>query len=168
MVFENGFNDIEAFDIAISLESEGERFYGAAAEGSQRPSVKEIFRALRETEVEHRQLFEELKAGLSVRDADYDYSGRKEIAEYLRALVDTEVYSKYGAPEEMARGVANDEEALLIGIQAERDSIAYYSAVLEVTRSASARQALERILAEEKRHLVQLQQELSTIERREA
>ena len=61
---------------------------------------------------------------------------------------------------EMTKEVSSEAEALELGIQVERDTIAYYDVLLSRARSETRKEALNRILAEERKHLVKLQEEL--------
>jgi rubrerythrin len=80
------------------------------------------------------------------------YAG--EYAEYLNSLVNSLVFKNPRDAKQQSRG-SSEIEALTTGIQAEKDSIIFYSEVLSMAKD-SDKANLEAIIREEKSHLQQL------------
>jgi len=146
-------SDNEILTVAMNIEEDGHRFYDAVARNSKRKETNEIFERLRDEEMEHKKTFKEMLDSLSKSDS-YDYFGISEdIASYLRALVDTGVFKNTDA-ESIKK--LNEIKALEIGIQAEKDSVLFYSEAQKSSVNPKARDIINTIIEVEKGHIVSL------------
>lgn len=141
------FNAVEAYTIACKIEREGIRFYGLLIEKTAHAGVKELLTCLRNAEEEHLKLFEHLLEGaeqIAERRDDDD----------LLDSVDDNVFS-ISEPEAYA---ADFEQALQMGIIIEKRSLAFYLAVEKNTESSEGKNALRKVIDEERTHWNQLRQ----------
>jgi rubrerythrin len=79
----------------------------------------------------------------------------EEYEAYLKALIDSLVFTSDQVAREMASKVDSDVEAIQIGLGAEKDSILFYTEVRDLVR-ASDRDVVDKIIREEKSHMRQL------------
>lgn len=152
MKYEN-FNDAEALKIAINIEEEGLEFYSLLMKSAKDEKVKEIFSQLALAEKKHMALFQ--KALLEVTDAATMAQGCEDytVDLYLKDLVETGIFTKKGEARRLATEIKTDADALRIGIQAEKDSILYYTEAVKNTKHEGGKKAFEQLTNEEKKHL---------------
>ena len=146
-------NEMEAIKIAVSIEEGGLAFYRAAAQSARDPETAKVFDSLARAEAAHKEIFLEMQDEIASAGRSLGFTDAPEVDAYIRQLVKTNVF---GSPEEAAQKGRNTSlaEALDLGIQAERDSILFYSALVDATADKTTHKALERLIAEERRHLV--------------
>ncbi|MBM7623616.1 ferritin-like domain-containing protein [Sporohalobacter salinus] len=150
------FNSLEVLKMAMNIEEQGKKFYQKCVEVNTEPKVKEIFAQLRDDEKEHYQYFKDLLAQFDEADKSTtrDYLYNQQVNGYLKSLVDTKVFP---STEEATNDIAHNlEEAVEMGIDAEKNSLLLYQELIEVEEDDDTIEALKKLILEEKRHLVQL------------
>src|SRR3990172_8817872 len=154
------FNDAEALKIAINIEEEGLAFYSILMKNAKDEKVKEIFSRLASAEKKHLSIFQkayaEITSPISPVQGCEDYT----VDSYLKYLVDTGIFTEKGAARRLAAEITTDVEALKIGIQAEKDSILYYTEAAKNTKYETGKMAFEQLANEEKKHLKMLAEQL--------
>ncbi|MCF6158862.1 MAG: hypothetical protein E3K32_09890 [wastewater metagenome] len=162
MKYEN-FNDAEALKIAINIEEEGLEFYSALAKNAKDARVKEVFSKLASDEKEHFICFQ--KAYLEIPSSVNPSVNPEEytVDLYLKYLIDTGIFTQKGKARALVNEIKTDVDALKIGIQAEKDSILYYTEAAKITIYESGKQAFERLVKEEKKHLKLLTEQLNVL-----
>lgn len=156
------FNIIEITKIAIDMEKEGQEFYRKASALTEDEKLRSMFILLAEQEKKHAEIFYDLhKAFSETENLKDDYLYDEEVALYIKALVDNKVFKQ----EELDKIKKMDsmKDALQLGINSEKNSILFYSEIIRNTKSAEVLGALSLILAEEKKHLVDLTNLINTI-----
>ncbi|OCL28549.1 rubrerythrin family protein [Orenia metallireducens] len=151
------FNALEILKIAMNVEKQGENFYKRCVEVNSEPEVKAVFKELQEDEQEHYQYFKRLLEIFDEEDKSItrDYLYDPEVNQYLRALVDTKIFPD---DEEVTDDIAHNLlEAIEVGIKAEKNSLLLYSELLEMEIDEQTLDALEKLIIEEKRHLIKLE-----------
>jgi len=147
------FSGSELINIAIGIEGRGIVFYDVMAKSTQNEAAREVFNYLADMERDHIEAFKNM-----LEDADkfqIPAGESKQYTAYLRALVDSAVFSDDMVTSEMAAQAESDAAALELAIRAEKDSILFYYEMKEVMpRRAQA--TVDNIIAEEKSHLRQL------------
>lgn len=146
-------NEIEAIKIGIDIEQQGFKFYASAEEHAKDPNIGELFGWLAKEELNHIDDFKSLLDTL-LKDKEkltgYDDPA---VTEYLRYLVKAHIFS---SPEETARLSEHTEdqiEAINIAIQLEKDSIMFYTELMENSQSPEGMKAFAHLIEEEKKHL---------------
>lgn len=159
------FNDLEAIKIAMDIERRGEKFYTAAANKLDEEEIQGVLIDLAQQEKEHKETFQELyKDAASQKDKfDDTYLFDPEISNYLSAMVETVVFPSDEKLDEVLKDINNAEDALLLGIQAEKDSILFYTEMIIYSKLVEAKEAFRKLLKEEKQHLIDLQKKLQEI-----
>ena len=141
MKYEN-FNDAEALKIAVNIEEEGLEYYSVLMKNAKDAKAKEIFSQLASAEKKHLALFQ--KALLEVTDAATMAQGCEDytVDLYLKDLVDTGIFTKKGEAGRLVKEIKTDIDALKIGIQAEKDSILYYTEAAKNTKHQRRKKAI--------------------------
>ena len=143
----------ELTKIAIGIERNGAAFYDSLAESTDNEKARDIYTELADKERMHIRIFQDMSSQLKDYQPPETYTEEYDL--YMKALVDSSVFSSDQAAREMAQKVASDSEALKIGINAEKDSILFYSEMRELVRQ-SDREVINHIIDEERFHLKQL------------
>lgn len=149
-----GFNELELLRMAKGVEEEGYRFYMKAAERFQEENIKQMFQYLALEEAEHIRVFEQLHDRVAERLGNSEeYVMEEEVMQYLKAISDTAVFNTKSITYYKVEQVNTVKDALMIGIQAEKDSILFYETFLANTKTDMTRKVLERLIKEEIKHL---------------
>ncbi|NLN41345.1 MAG: ferritin family protein [Clostridiales bacterium] len=159
------FNDLEAIKMAMDIEKRGERFYTTVGNKLDKEEIKEIFMDLAQQEREHKETFEELYKNAANYKEKFDdtYLFNPDISNYLSAMVETVVFPSDEKLDEILENIDNAEDALKLGIQAEKDSILFYTEMIIYSKLVEAKEAFRKLLNEEKKHLIDLQKKLQEI-----
>jgi len=146
------FSGSELINIAIGIEGRGLAFYESMADETKDANAADVFRYLADMEREHLQTFQ----GMLAEADKFQFSeAAGEYAVYLKALVDSAVFSDELIAAKMAREAESDTAALDLAIGAEKDSILFYYEMREIMPQR-AQPTVNKIIAEEKSHLRQL------------
>jgi rubrerythrin len=149
--------DSEILTVAMNIEEDGYKFYDEAAKAIKSKEAGEIFCKLRDDELDHGKIFREMFDLLPGADSNDLFGIKDEIASYLRALVETGVFKS------MDKGSfkrLNEVRALETGIQAERDSVLFYTEARRVSVNPKAKDIISRVIDIEKEHIVILTKRL--------
>jgi rubrerythrin len=147
------FSGSELINIAIGIEGRGIVFYDVMAKSTQNEAAREVFNYLTDMERNHIDTFKDMLEGADKFQIPTDESGQ--YTAYLRALVDSAVFSDDMVTSDMAAQAESDTAALELAIMAEKDSILFYYEMKEVMPQR-AQATVNKIIAEEKSHLRQL------------
>jgi rubrerythrin len=144
------FTGRELVEIAIGIERNGAIFYDSLVNSTQDVMVRGAYKYLADKEREHVEIFHNMLG--SVGEYQPPETHTEEYALYLKALVDSAVFTDDQVARAMAQKVSSDAEAIQIALGAEKDSILFYSEMRDLVRS-SDREVIDKIIAEEKSHL---------------
>ena len=144
------FDELEAYRIARKMERDGVYYYTRMVEKILQPEIREVVEMLIIDEKKHLSLFEDKIAEIC-RDLDvFDED------ETLADIIDSGALDILKDPELIAGILCNPQEALRLGISAEKRSISFYNELIQNARDESGRVALTAIIAEEEEHLDKL------------
>ncbi len=147
------FSGSELINIAIGIEGRGIVFYDVMAKSTKNDAAREVFNYLADMERGHIEIF---KAMLGEADKyRFQTEDDEQYGAYLKALVDSAIFSDDLVTSEMAAQAESDSAALELAIRAEKDSILFYYEMKEVMPQR-AQATVNKIIAEEKSHLRQL------------
>jgi rubrerythrin len=148
-VFEAG----DIVETAIRIEENGANFYRFAMQIVGREETKDLFRQLADEEVKHQKTFSEILAGMDQFIPPEGYDG--EYAAYLHNYVDNRLVFKADALAGELGAIKDEASAIDFAIRRELDSLLYYREIRELL-PADQREAIERIILEEKTHFMKL------------
>ena len=159
-------SDCEAMRMAINLEEDGLKFYLELARRVKEPKLQETLGQLAADEEEHIRTFRQLGQSLTAEGKDCSWTDDELVIQYLQGLVQPGVFG--GARNvkdttELARSLKSEADALLIGIQAEKDAILFYSEAHRLSVNEGGKKTFLRLAEEEKKHLVTLNQRLKEL-----
>jgi rubrerythrin len=147
------FSGSELLEIAVGIERNGMAFYQALACKTGDRNVKDIYNYLAGEEKKHLDTFQGMSNSLGQDKPPETYT--EEYMLYLKSLVDSTVFSNVTEAQQKAAKVFNEIEALDTGIQAEKDSILFYTELQDLVKKPDHKVVLN-TLNEEKKHLRQL------------
>lgn len=147
------FSGKELLDIAIRIEKNGAAFYDSLARSTGNFKIKGAYKQLADKEREHIEVFRNMFS--SARDSQTPHTYSEEYGAYLKALIDSAVFTDDQVTRDMARKVSSDAEAIQIGLGAEKDSILFYSEMRELVRAAD-RDVVNKVIEQEKSHMREL------------
>ncbi|MCL0087930.1 ferritin family protein [Dehalococcoidia bacterium] len=147
------FSSSELISIAIDIERRGMAFYDVMSQSTENAEARDLFRHLGEMERQHVQIFRDMlgEAG-KYQPSESD---TEEYAAYLKALVDSAVFTDDLITSGMAANADSDIEALQLAIGAEKDAILFYYLMMDIMPPRT-HPVVNKIIAEEKLHLRQL------------
>jgi len=143
----------ELANIAVGIEKNGAAFYDSLAKSASDVTARDVYKHLASKEREHIEIFQNMLNMVGDNQSPETYTEEYDL--YLKALVDTTVFSDEQAARQMAEKVTSQAEAIQIGLGAEKDSILFYSEMRDLVRR-SDREIMDKIIEEEKSHLRQL------------
>ncbi len=149
----NIFAGSEVVEIGIQIEKNGRDFYSVLASQSKSPKARDIFRYLAGEEEKHIAVFQ----GILDKTDKYEPQGldADQYYAYMNALASESVFTQKDRGKELAQKVKNDQEAIEIGIGAEKDSIVFYEEIKKVVPGYDQK-VIEEVIAQEQDHLRQL------------
>jgi len=147
------FSGSELINIAIGIERRGIAFYDIMARSTQNATARDAFQYLTGMERQHIQIFQDMLGEADKYQIPDTYAG--EYTAYLRALVDSAVFTDDFVTSEVATRMGSDIEAVELAISAEKDSILFYYEMKDIMPQR-AQPTVNKIIAEEKSHLRQL------------
>ena len=156
------FNILEITKIAMDMEKEGQAFYRKAAALTTDEKLSSMFILLAEQEKRHLELFFDLHKTFSEKNGINDeYIYDENVSLYMKALVENKVFKE--AELTRIKNMDSMKDALGLGINSEKNSILFYTEIIRNTKSTEVLGVLSLILAEEKKHLVDLTNIINTI-----
>ena len=157
------FSADEIFEIAEQIERNGAAFYRKAADAvSDDQRSRQAFLDLAEMELQHEQTFAAMRAELSdAEKVPTVFDPDNEIALYLRAFADGQVFGPKTDPAAFLVGSRTIEEILHKAIDLEKDSIVFYVGMQEVVPERLGTDKVRAIIREEIGHIAALSKKLS-------
>jgi rubrerythrin len=146
------FKASEIMQVAIRIEENGEKLYRHAKTLTDEPKIKDLFGFLAGEEIKHKKTFEEMVSKLESYEPPETYPG--EYFAYLRAYADSLVFSPEEVAEELEE-LYDVDEAVEFAMEREIESILYYIEAKSLVPKSQA-DALDKIIAEERRHYLKL------------
>jgi rubrerythrin len=147
------FSGRELIEIAIGIEKNGATFYDSLADSTKNLGAQGIYKYLADREREHTAIFQRMLGLVSEYKPPETYT--EEYNLYLKALVDSLIFTDDKVILNMARKVNSDAEAIQVAMGAEKDSILFYIEMKGMVRRTE-RKVVSEIIEEEKSHLRQL------------
>lgn len=159
-------NEDEVYRVGMCIEEAGLDFYTRMAEKADDPTTKRVFRRLARDEEKHLAFFESLElktaGGMGTRPAEQD----ADVSKYVCSLVDGGIFRNIDAMQKVARSKFNAEKALELALQVEKDAVLYYTEAYMANKKGRARQALSKLIDEEKGHVVEITKRLDNLRKR--
>ena len=163
------FNADEVFEMGMDIEQNGEAYYRKAAELTEDPEVKKIFDDLMTAEQQHYETFKKLRENLPAKDTtplvsdpdDQEYL-------YLDALVKSRLFNNVREAEEAVSKASGPIETLKGALIFEKDTILFFTEMKGRTREDLGKNEIDRLIAEEREHVIWISGMIRKIREREA
>ncbi len=156
-------NEDEIYRVGIAIEEAGFDFYTKMAEKADDPATKRIFRRLARDEKQHLAFFETLElkttGGMGKQTVEQD----ADASAYVSSLVDGGIFRGIAEMARLTRRKYNPQAALELALAVEKDAVLYYTEAHRVNRKSGAKKALQRLIDEEKGHVVQITKRLNKV-----
>lgn len=156
------FSAQDVFQMAEKIEVNGANFYRRAAK--LQPASAGLLTKLAAMEDVHKAVFADMRSKLSEAEKEPTaYDPNDESLMYLNAMAD--FHGGEGAPEAAASltGKESMAEILNIAIGLEKKSILFYLGMKDLVPAKLGVDKIDKIIAEEKKHVVTLSRELNVV-----
>lgn len=147
------FSSRELINIAIGIERNGLAFYKSLLKVEKDVMARGAYKYLADMEEQHIKTFQSMLNTIGEYGHPETYTEEYDL--YLKALVDSAVFTNDKVAREMAENAKSSAEAIQIALGAEKDSILFYYDMRNLVREQD-REAVDKIIEEEKSHLRQL------------
>ncbi len=158
----------EVYRVGMCIERAGLDFYTKMAEKADDTATKRVFQRLARDEKQHLAYFESMElataGGMGSRSSESD----EDVSRYVCSIVDGGIFRGISKMEGAGRRKFDAEKALELALGVEKDAVLYYSEALAVARKKGAKDALARLVAEEKTHVVEITRRLGNLRKRRA
>ena len=154
----NSFQCIDALEVSLSIEKQGFIYYDKAAKSAIDPRVRDVFLRLANEEKEHIQSLQNTARFLQPALASKATSRKSRTESFIKNEILGKVFPIPGDDKKRAHIAHSDFEALNIGINAEMRSIEVLSELMADEKKMDVRMIFNHLLAEEKKHLLVLEE----------
>jgi rubrerythrin len=123
---------------------------------------------LAEWERGHEKLFAEMRASLTDEErvmTASDPDGEAEL--YIRAMADGHVFNVRKKPEAVLRGKKKPKQVIEAALVFERDSILFFLGMKAMVPARLGSEKVDRVIAEEKRHVAYLMRKIGELDKKE-
>ena len=155
------FNILEIFEVAERIERNGVKFFRRAAEALSDQDLRQTLLDLSDMEEEHEETFANMRKQISYKERELiTFDPENEMTLYLQAMANGHVFDLKRDPSEQLKGKENIENILKWAIEAEKDSILFYTGLKNFVPAGAGLDKVEEIIEEEMGHIVVLNQRL--------
>ena len=163
------FNADEVFEMGMDIEQNGEAYYRKAAELTEDPEIKKIFDDLMIAEKQHYETFKKLRENLPAKGttplvSDPDDQGYL----YLDALVKSRLFNNVREAEDACTDRCDPVSVLQGALTFEKDTILFFTEMKGRTREDLGKAEIDRLIAEEREHVIWISGMIKKIREREA
>jgi rubrerythrin len=146
--------DLGVFDFAVKAEKDGIDFYMKAAKKfSGNQDLQKLFHSLAKEEAKHMQIFLDFKVKSEDKGIDQCLKS-PEIDAYLEAIVQEGLFPKGETVNKRLEKVETVGQAAAIAMAAEKNAVLLYTELAKLSKDKEQRKFFEKIVKEEKSHLV--------------
>jgi len=160
------FNADEILEIACHIERNGELFYRRGAERTSDPDTADMLLELADMESDHLATFgtmrDDLPQDWMVSTA---FDPDAESARYLQAVADGQVFDLSADASQLLASNESIEDILNEAIQAEKESVVFYSAMRSMVPQRLGVEKVDAIIEEEIGHIRILTERLERLNR---
>ena len=158
------FSAEEMFEMAERIERNGATFYRTAAKGVSDASVRRRLGELAAWEDEHERTFAAMRAELTVEECTptaFDPDAQSTL--YLVAMADRRVFDVSLEPGQLLTGKETLAQILQAALGREKDSVVFYTGMLDYVPKRLGKDRIEGIIREEMGHIALLGKELGAL-----
>ncbi|MGC9383143.1 MAG: ferritin-like domain-containing protein [Kosmotogaceae bacterium] len=149
------FSGHEVLEIAVNIEVEGEKFYRETSKNIEDPTAKNTFDYLANQEQKHIETFKSLLKHFD--EESKELVNWDEATEYLKAMSSHKVFPDAKALLEKFKD-STPKEIIEYALDREKDSIIFYYEIIELIDDRDIKEAVRKIISEEKSHVATLKE----------
>ena len=154
-------NAFEVFEIAEKIERNGAKFYLKAAELFDDFNIRSLFQELAGWELRHKQIFTKMRKELSELSYEFETSKSKDdLLTDAQAMAGLAVFGINLDTSELFSGKMSKHDIIKIAIEKEKDSIVYYTGLMNFVPDQVGKDKIDDIIKEEMHHIRILDQSL--------
>ena len=150
-------SQLDVFEYSIDAEKQGVNFYMKAAEKFDDPELKGLFKKLAKEEGVHIKTFVKFKEDAE-KKGEIEPFNVEDIDDYLESIVHEGIFPRGKDAAQQLEGIDNPAAACALAMQAEKNAILLYSELARLSKSKNQKKVLEKMVKEEKSHMVMLRQ----------
>jgi rubrerythrin len=152
------FTAVQALEMALEIEKNGQKFYTEVAGKSADPEIKALFEDLAIQEQGHYRVFEKMLTG--VKDAPapptaYPTSYYDEYQAYVHVAMENALFAGPDKALALAKKAKDRETALRAAMGFEKDTLLFFYDLREMVGPAD-RETISGVIREEQKHLRRL------------
>jgi rubrerythrin len=148
--------------MAEDIERQGASFYTKAAGLFSDADIKNLLEGLSKMEVAHEKAFKKMRSDI-LSDAFKGYDPDEMAIAYIHAFTEGKVFAKGADMCDALNAKSTLSEILKMAIEAEKNSILFYTGIKKALPETMAKEAIEDIIGEEMKHIVMLTGKLTSI-----
>lgn len=161
------FNADEIFEMAEEIERAANGYYKEVAGKTSDPETRTMFLDLANMEKGHEETFKQMRKQLTDEMKEVmTFDPQNEAAMYLRTFADTQGFEGKIGPDQKLSGEESMEEILNIALNAEKHSVSFYLGIKNLVPSQQGKEKIQGIIAEEMKHITNLNQRLLELHNR--
>jgi rubrerythrin len=146
------FTTEDLIDIAIQIDKNAENIYRKALKQTKNKELRSLLLWLVEQEAQHVEWFSALRSKVNKLEGD------QKIAEVGREiLLETIGGMSFSLADAKVSEIQRDMELMRVTVEFEKDKVQFFKMLRPFVDDSEAKQYLEKIIAEEKKHVCQLQ-----------
>jgi len=155
------FNADEIFEMAENIERDAAKFYRQAVKNAADKKIKQLFIDLANMEDKHLATFQEMRKELGAGEKEKTvFDPNDEAAMYLQTMAKGHGWEGKKSLTESLTGNEKTEDILKIALEAENNSVVFYSGLKELVPARAGRDKVEAIIKEELGHIAVLNEQL--------
>ena len=149
------YSATEVIEMAIKTEESGMTFYRRFAKKTKNVQLKQLFEFLAGEEVKHKKIFANLYTKIKDSPQSIPYNW-EEMSLYLKAITESRFFLSKTKSINLVKEAKTPKQALDFALGFEQDTLLFYTEIVSIV-SAANRRLVEKIVAQEKNHIRQLQ-----------
>ena len=158
------FNADEIFEMAENIERDGAKFYRLAAKKATEEKTKQMFLDLASMEDKHLATFQEMRKELGAMEKEETvFDPNDEAAMYLQTMASGHGWEGKKSLTESLTGTEKIEDIIKIALEAERNSVVFYSGLKELVPARAGKDKVGAIIREELGHIAILNEQLALL-----
>jgi len=158
------FNADEIFEMAEEIERNGAKFYRGAAANSTDENTKKMFVDMAAMEDGHLKTFQQMRRSLTPEEKQVTtFDPDNQAALYLQVMASSHGTEGKVSPTVKLSGGETIEQVLRIAIDAEKNSVVFYTGLKELVPAKTGKDKIEAIIKEELSHIATLKRKLATL-----
>ena len=159
------FSADEIFEMAEDIERQGALFYREAAEKSPDKQTRAFLLEMAAMEEGHDSIFADMRKNLSSQAKQpVTFDPDNQAGQYLLAMAEAHGTEGKVSADFKLTGNESIEDIINIGVNAERNSVCFYTGLKERVPSAAGKEQVDEIIKEELSHVTILLNKLKTLD----